>query len=88
MNTIEHVRQYLDAVIHGTRRPFSLVDNKLAFECLQRYENLLMASASIFRIDYGDLKRRLTESPKDAANIDLYKKLKLVITPKFEDQQP
>lgn len=49
------------------------------------FEGVLRAHGMILSVDFDKLKHRLTEIPKDASNINLYKNLRDLITPKFEN---
>lgn len=85
MNSVQDVREYLDAVISGRRRPFSLVDNVLAFACLVDIERLIRANSRLHEIDYDHLKLMLTEKPAASVDLDLYRQMQQILIPRFED---
>lgn len=72
MNTIDDVRLYFGSIVSGARRPFSLVNNQSAFDCLRAREDELMVWAGVLSIDYNSIRKKLTSSAADAARIELY----------------
>lgn len=84
MNTIQQVRDYFDAVIEGRRRPFSLVDNCFAFSILERDKKTLQTFALIESNSFDDLERRLTTIARDAADIELYRSMKMLLDAAYQ----
>ncbi|UXC20016.1 hypothetical protein [Comamonas squillarum] len=75
MKTVDDVRQYFRSIVSGTRRPFSLVDNRAAFDCLKSRETELLRWAAVLSIEYDDLREMLTANVVEAAKIEHYESM-------------